>query len=308
MANQAGHHCRVCVTEYWFDADANLTLSLPGTPLWIAFTYSDMPEIAQIRNYFAPAGWFIPSLIVCQQVLILIPLADAFKSKPRRRPVSTATETASLTSTISHTSEKSAQELMRELKPKASMQALELSIEQNIEPLIVWAATKEFTAENAIFLREVRNWRKKWSSLKQVSTAQRRQMFNEASLIYFTLINPFTAETPINIEYKIFKVLQNLFAGMEYDPYMPRSKTPDDVKSPVTRENVICPWEETLSRPASMQSDITTFSTSSTSSIIPSEFREDIFDAAYESIKYLVFTNTWPRYVDAEMSSKASSP
>lgn len=267
-----------------------------------------MPEIEKIRSYFAPAGWFIPSLIVCQQVLILIPLADAFKSRPRQRPVSTATETASLTSTISHTSEKSAQELMRELKPKASMQALELSIEQNIEPLIVWAATKEFTAENTIFLREVRNWRKKWSSLKTVSTAQRRQMFNEASLIYFTLVNPFTAETPINIEYKIFKVLQNLFASVEYDPYMPRSKTPEDMRSPVIRENVICPWEETLSRPASIQSDITTSSTSSTSSIIPSDFTEDIFDAAYESIKYLVFTNTWPRYVDAEMSSKASSP
>ncbi|KAJ4325273.1 hypothetical protein N0V94_000797 [Neodidymelliopsis sp. IMI 364377] len=281
---------------------------LPGTPLWIAFTYSNMPEIVQIRNYFAPAGWFIPSLIVCQQVLILIPLADAFKSKPRQRPMSTATETASLTSTISATSQKSAQELFRELKPKASMQALELSIEQNIEPLIVWAATKEFTAENAIFLREVRNWRKKWSSLKVVSTSQRRQMFNEASLIYFTLVNPFTAETPINIEYKIFKVLQNVFAGMEYDPYMPRSATPDDIKSPVIRENVICPWEETLSRPASIMSDVTTSSTSSTSSIIPSEFTEDIFDAAYESIKYLVFTNTWPRYVDAEMSSKASSP
>lgn len=281
---------------------------LPGTPLWIAFTYSNMPEIARIKNYFAPAGWFIPSLIVCQQVLIIIPLADAFKSRPRQRPMSQATETASLRSTISASSEKSAQELFRELKPKASMQALELSIEQNIEPLIVWAATKEFTAENAIFIREVRNWRKKWSSLKVVSTSQRRQMYNEASLIYFTLINPFTAETPINIEYKIFKVLQNLFAGLEYDPYMPRSQTPEDTKSPVVRENVICPWEETLSRPASIQSDVTSASSSSMGSIIPSEFNEEIFDAAYESIKYLIFTNTWPRYVDAEMASKASSP
>ncbi|KAJ4333214.1 hypothetical protein N0V87_007769 [Didymella glomerata] len=281
---------------------------LPGTPLWIAFTYSSMPEINRINNYFAPAGWFIPSLIVCQQVLIVIPLADAFKARPRQRPLSHETETASLTSTVSASSEKSAQELFRELKPKASMQALELSIEQNIEPLIVWAATKEFTAENAIFIREVRNWRKKWSSLKVVSTSQRRQMYNEASLIYFTLINPFTAETPINIEYKIFKVLQNLFAGLEYDPYMPRSQTPEDIKSPVIRENVICPWEETLSRPASIQSDVTSISSSSTGSIIPSEFTEDIFDAAYESIKYLIFTNTWPRYVDAEMASKASSP
>jgi hypothetical protein len=266
---------------------------LPGTPLWIAFTYSSMPEINRINNYFAPAGWFIPSLIVCQQVLIVIPLADAFKARPRQRPLSHETETASLTSTVSASSEKSAQEL---------------SIEQNIEPLIVWAATKEFTAENAIFIREVRNWRKKWSSLKVVSTSQRRQMYNEASLIYFTLINPFTAETPINIEYKIFKVLQNLFAGLEYDPYMPRSQTPEDIKSPVIRENVICPWEETLSRPASIQSDVTSISSSSTGSIIPSEFTEDIFNAAYESIKYLIFTNTWPRYVDAEMASKASSP
>jgi hypothetical protein len=267
-----------------------------------------MPQVDAIRRYFAPAGWFIPSLVVCQQVLILIPLLDAFKSKLRLHPISSAEETASLTSTISGTSQKSAQELFRELKPKASMHALELSIEQDIESLIVWAATKEFTAENTIFIREVRNWKKKWCTLKVVSTAQRRQMFNEASLIYFTLIDPFTAETPINIEYKIYKVLQDLFAGMEYDPFMPRSTTPDDLKSPVRRENVICPWEETLSRPASVQSNISSSSSSSTGSIIPSEFGEDIFDAAYESIKYLVFTNTWPRFVDAEMASKASSP
>lgn len=31
--------------------------SLPGTPLWIAFTYSDLPQIRRINEYFAPAGW-----------------------------------------------------------------------------------------------------------------------------------------------------------------------------------------------------------------------------------------------------------
>lgn len=186
----------------------------------------------------------------------------------------------------------------KELKSKGSMQALEFSIEQNIEPLIAWAAAREFTAENCIFLREVRNFRKKWASLKVVTTAQRRQMFNEASLIFYTLINPFTAESPINIEYKIFKTLQNMFADIEFDPYMPRSKTPDDVKSPVTRDNVVCPWEDTLSRPASLDSNVTASSTSSTRTIVPSEFTEEVFDRAFESIKYLVFTNTWPRYVE----------
>lgn len=189
------------------------------------------------------------------------------------------------------------------------MQTLEFCIEHRIEPLIEWAASREFTAENTIFLREVRNFKKKWGSLRTVTTAQRRQMHTEASLIFFTLINPFTAEAPINIEYKIFKKLQRQFEGMEYDPYMPtRSRTPTDPLSPTARENVVCPWESTLDRPASIESNITASSTSSTRSIVPSEFTEEIFDPAFESIKYLVFTNTWPRYVEAELASNARSP
>ncbi|KAF1914506.1 hypothetical protein BDU57DRAFT_296334 [Ampelomyces quisqualis] len=278
---------------------------LPGTPLWIAFTFSQLEGVLKINNYFAPAGWFLPSLVVCQQVLILIPLRDAFKSRPRQRSSSTS-ETDSLTSKRSISSTKSSTVIFgKELKSKASMQALEFSIENSIEALIAWAASREFTAENTIFLREVRNFKKKWASLKIVSTAQRRQMFNDASLIYFTLVNPFTAETPINIEYKIFKTLQNTFSNVEFDPYMPRSKTPDDLRSPVMRENVVCPWEDTLNRPASLESNHTTSSATGTKCIVPSDFTEEVFDAAFESIKYLVFTNTWPRYVDAELCSKA---
>lgn len=283
-----------------------IVAGLPGTPLWIAFTFSQLDGVKSINSYLPPAGWFLPSLVVCQQVLILIPLRDAFKSRPRQHSISTS-ETESLTSTHSAVSAKSSTVIFsKELKSKASMQALEFSIENSIEPLIAWAAAREFTAENTIFLREVRNFKKKWSSLKTVTTAQRRQMFNDASLIYFTLVNPFTAESPINIEYKIFKTLQNTFSDVEFDPYMPRSKTPEALKSPVMRENVVCPWEDTLSRPASIESNHSTSSSASSSrSFVPSDFTDEVFDAAFESIKYLVFTNTWPRYVDAELSSKA---
>lgn len=279
-------------------------------PKYVSFVYErrvylniTVPHWSQ--EYRLTRCRFIPSLIVCQQVLIIIPLRDAFKSKPCQRTTSTS-ETESLTSTHStHSTKSSTVIFSKELKSKASMQALEFSIENSIEPLIAWAASREFTAENTIFLREVRNFKKKWCLLKIVTTAQRRQMFNDASLIYFTLVNPFTAETPINIEYKIFKTLQNMFSEVEFDPYMPRSSTPDALKSPGLRENVVCPWEDTLSRPASLESNRTTSSTASTRSIVPSEFSEEVFDAAFESIKYLVFTNTWPRYVDAELSSKA---
>jgi hypothetical protein len=205
--------------------------------------------------------------------------------------------------------EKSTTEIYnKELKSKSSMQALEFSIEHSIESLIAWAAAREFTAENCIFLREVRNFKKKWGAVPNITTAQRRQMFNEASLIFFTLVNPFTAETPINIEYKIFKTLQNTFSGVEFDPYMPRSKTPEDLRSPVSpvpRDNVVCPWEDTLSRPASIESDITTSSITSSQMHVPSDFNEEVFDAAFDSIKYLVFTNTWPRFV--ELAGKTPS-
>lgn len=290
---------------------------------------------------------FLSSLLVCQQVLIIIPLLDALNSPSRRTSISsfhTSTTTSTLTSvsTTSSTSSSFSSHnkkspriiLTKELKPKASMQALEFSIENALEPLIAWTATREFTAENTIFLREVRNFRRKWGALELVTTSQRRQMFNEASLIFFTLVNPFTAETPINIEYKIFRALQNTFSNVEYDPYMPSSssssnssasnkkttprKSSEKSNNPgphppsptitnanantAPRDNVVCPWEDVLERPTSFDSQGTESSTSSARSIVPSEFTEEVFDAAFESIKYLVFTNTWPRYVEAELS------
>jgi hypothetical protein len=245
-------------------------------------------------------------------VLILIPLRDAAKSPTKRRDSiapSTDADSLSLTSTPSATSHKSTHAVLsKELKPKASMQALEFSIEHSIDSLIEWTASREFTAENTIFLREVRNFKKKWSSLRTVTTAQRRQMHNEASLIFFTLINPFTAEAPINIEYKIFKKLQRQFEGIEYDPYMPQSRSSSNLMSPTPRDNVVCPWENTLDRPASFESSSSASSTASTRSIVPSEFTDGVFDSAFESIKYLVFTNTWPRYVEAELAGHVSSP
>ncbi|KAH7128448.1 hypothetical protein B0J11DRAFT_271401 [Dendryphion nanum] len=296
--------------HYWaWQTRLAIIAGLPGTPLWMAFTYSKLPAIAAINKYFSPAGWFLPSLVVCQQVLILIPLRDAYQSSSRRSSMSSTTTTDSLVAEKSFTLKKSPHVLFnKEMKPKASMQALEFSIEHNIESLITWAACREFTAENTIFLREVRNFKKKWATLTTVTTAQRRQMFTEASLIFFTLVNPFTAEIPINIDYKVFRALQRIFADVEYDPYLP-SEPGTAPQSPSARDNVVCPWEEVLDRPASFGSTASAISTSSTKSFVPSEFTEDIYDAAFESIKYLVFTNTWPRFVEAELNkTPISSP
>ncbi|KAF2492512.1 hypothetical protein BU16DRAFT_564963 [Lophium mytilinum] len=309
--------------HYWaWQTRLAIIAGLPGTPLWLAFTYTKIPAMLTINKYFPTSGWFLPCLITIQQVTFILPLWDAYKSalNPSRR-----TSTSSLTSHTSHISSSSS----ATLKHKGSMQALEYVIKHNIEPLISWAARKEFTAENMVFLREVRNFRQRWdrslehpqhqtqpspSSLgkeidkqpkagpSSITAQQRRQQFTEASLIFFTLINPFTAETPINIEYKVFRHLQSLFSSVVFDPY-----ECDTISEHSKRENVVCPWEDDALMLGGLLGRADSVKSESGMGIdhVPKDFEVGIFDAAFESIKYLVFTNTWPRYVEAERARGA---
>ncbi|KAF2815611.1 uncharacterized protein BDZ99DRAFT_457588 [Mytilinidion resinicola] len=304
--------------HYWaWQTRLAIIAGLPGTPLWLAFTYTKIPVMLTINKYFPTSGWFLPCLITIQQVTIILPLWDAYKSalNPSRR-----TSTSSLTSHISASSSAT-------LKHKGSMQSLEFVIKHNIEPLITWAARREFTAENMVFLREVRNFRQRWEHISEyiqpqtqtpptslgkqidgrteagpstISAQQRRQQFTEASLIFFTLINPFTAETPINIEYKVFRHLQSLFSSVVFDPY-----ECDAISEHSKRENVVCPWEDDALMLGGLLGRAESVKSESGIGIehVPKEFDVGLFDAAFESIKYLVFTNTWPRYVEAERAS-----
>jgi hypothetical protein len=55
-----------------------------------------------------------------------------------------------------------------------SMAALETQISKNLDPLLKWAAEREFSAENIVFLRAVRDFRKKWTMIaKQEQQRQR---------------------------------------------------------------------------------------------------------------------------------------
>ena len=46
-----------------------------------------------------------------------------------------------------------------------SMAALETQISKNLDPLLKWASEKEFSAENIVFLRAVRDFKKKWTMI-----------------------------------------------------------------------------------------------------------------------------------------------
>ena len=240
-----------------------------------------------------------------QLVSIIFPLYDAYKNKKTTRRAS------SIYSTSSNKS-----------RDIYSMAALDVQVQKNIEPLLRWASQKDFTAENVVFLKAVRDFKKRWelaAKKSELSPLQLRERYEEAALIYFSLINPITAKFNINIEFRIFAELEEMFRGLIYEPYV------DDVSTTSTSartENIVSPWMDII-RPGQSTScerlvnDVERLYPAPVTEIemvpgrdhrIPSRFTIDVFNKAFDSVKYLVYTNTWVKFIDAgETASIAES-
>jgi hypothetical protein len=145
-----------------------------------------------------------------------------------------------------------------------SMASLELQISKNLDPLLRWAAEKEFTAENIIFLRAVRDFKRKWfMALKRrgsLSVEAQRERYEDAALIWFKLVNPSTAKFNINIDYKTLKELEAHFEGLRYEPYdsddnSVRSQNSRDSTKTGKSDNLVAPWEDRDDRPKSLYSN-----------------------------------------------------
>ena len=132
-----------------------------------------------------------------------------------------------------------------------SLASLDYQIENNIEPLLRWSAQKEFTAENILFLREVRDFKRKWNAVTKrrgtLTPTQLRERYEDAAVIYFTLVNPLTAKFNININHKTYMELQALFSGLRYEPFDDgsdlasfNSQSTGSGKS----DNVVTPWAD----------------------------------------------------------------
>jgi hypothetical protein len=211
------------------------------------------------------------------------------------------------------------------------MSALENVLATDSHALLQFAATKDFTAENIIFLQQLRAWRTAWQHGAQeqtnLSDQTRAQLLHMAVEIYAEFVNEKTAEFPINIEGPIRARLDAVF---EHAVIASKRRS---------NENLIDPWNaaapsniseaDTLKQYAvsssihetnSSSSEALSFDTSEdkngilTSIICEPEDAFDcvdvhVFNAAEKSIKYLVLTNTWRKFVDAirEQSPKSSN-
>lgn len=209
-----------------------------------------------------------------------------------------------------------------------TMAALEKALAVNANPLLHFAATREFTGENIVFLMQVRDWRAAWNRAVRdfgtVTGQVKYRLFNIGVEIFATSVYTKTAEFPVNVEGKIRSSLEAVFGlavvGIKHvdenvvDPFnhhpltsivleppraLPSKFDYDASESRLdhsaytasdSQENFITPAKADLGVIPEVPE---------TAADIPAGFDEHVFDEAEASVKYMVVTNTWPKFVDS---------
>ena len=208
------------------------------------------------------------------------------------------------------------------------MAALDKALNVNPQPLLHFAATRDFTAENIIFLRQVRDWRAAWDAapryLDSITDQARNYLFRVGVDIYASRIDQHGADFPINVDHRTYRDLEAIFG-----PAVAKSK---NRRSEDSERTTIDPFNHHPSSDTSGPSfqmvaghdislDLRTIQALDQEVVFnahpavrplgamapPPEFGEHVFDAAEKSIKYLVLTNTWRKFVDGSQESVATA-
>ncbi|RYP39867.1 hypothetical protein DL767_001986 [Monosporascus sp. MG133] len=191
-----------------------------------------------------------------------------------------------------------------------TMLAMENALRNNPRPLLEFAALKDFSGENISFLSHVADWRRGWVSLTLDPPTLKYEQFIQAMRIYSHFISLECSQFPINISSRLGKELRETFdsaANMlnRREGTQLASATPFDSSGSSTELWKTSDLEGTLGE-ANLQSvmrmaDLTGDGRPDVP--IPDSFSQTVFDAAEGEIKYLVLTNTWPKFVHSGLES-----
>ena len=321
--------------------------------------------------------WLAPGIIVMQFVTIFFPVYETVTSRHQmRRTLSIikdwedSRKLFDSSPSDSHASEKpSFSPSWNVSSPRQAqlhtMASLEKALAINPTPLLCFAATKDFTAENITFLLQVRQWREAFANAPRVeddgvSNRELANLFASATDIYMANVSERTADFPINIESRIRTDLDNIFSRAVPErsaltrilPYQQQTQQSPaspvfDTSGKVSKFAIASHRSSTQqqqhpgmsNREDSSDSGITLKGGSGADSRkpgqlnvnlpqrpqaafphhpgvdplgkarakIPRQFNSRVFDAAETSIKYLVLTNTWQKFVRASTEMKRQS-
>ncbi|EGR47475.1 uncharacterized protein TRIREDRAFT_63981 [Trichoderma reesei QM6a] len=296
--------------------------SLHAAPMWLIALY--VPEMEAINHHFIPPQWIALSIWLMEIFTVFLPCWEVISHQAlcqetlntiaqwenNKTGVGKAIQSIKSKSTVvesfksgwksTHTSGKASS-----VESILTLSALEHVLQRNPEPLQQFSALRDFSGENIAFLTSVGDWKSSFPASvlnrnSDISEETRRELvrerFNRALRIYTDYISATDAAFPINISSVELKRLEAIFEQPARSTYGEKQGV-----------NAATPFDD-VSRP-----DSATSSTAEKEKVdgdgvqywgsIPDDFDQTIFDDAERSIKYLVLTNTWPKFVRDRRSS-----
>ena len=217
-----------------------------------------------------------------------------------------------------------------------TLSSMESALLVNPKPLLLFAALKDFSGENISFLTHINEWKAGWTIPsparvnflrkpeinRQADDMLRRRQFNLALRIYSSFVSLRYSEFPINISSVHLKELDMIFSepaakmnkctdhnaatpfddyddafkDLEHDAAMSRSTTVTSSHAMV--DIMSCPEQKHYSHVQALQLGHADDDLSADIQV-PTGFGPSIFDHAEASIRELVLTNTWPKFVNS---------
>ncbi|EEY17262.1 conserved hypothetical protein [Verticillium alfalfae VaMs.102] len=285
--------------------------SLHATPMFMIACY--VPAFQVINPYYPPSQWIHLSIMFFEIFTIIIPAIQVVQQRrmvKKSAELNAKWETSSQTTTLRTSTSIEGKNSNISLAEKASsfdyldeelgnrlltMAALDHVLNENPEPLQEFSALSDFSGENIAFLTRVTRWK---STLTHAVTEENNLiLYNRAMDIYVDFISMRDAEFPLNLPSQQLKQLEEIFEQST------RTVLGEAVVNPATPFDFPSPSHG--SRGQSDSKDDLLTETQYTGEI-PAAFSPAVFDAAQAHIKYLVLTNTWPKFV-AEMQSRRKS-
>ncbi|KAL7920398.1 putative GprK-type G-protein coupled receptor protein [Trichoderma austrokoningii] len=305
---------------------------LHAAPMWLIALYVDSMEM--VNRFWIPPQWIALSIwlmeiftvflpcweVLCHQALCqetLNTIAQWENNKTSGKTIRSFRSKSTIIESIK-TGWKSTNSSVKTSSVESilTLSALEYVLARNPEPLQQFSALRDFSGENIAFLTSVAEWKSSFpASVRNrngdVSEETRPELvrgrFNRALRIYTEYISATDAAFPINISSSELKKLALVFEEPARSMYGEKQAI-----NPVTPFS--CPeWNKPGSPDSSSEAPRSVSENESCSGDgvqywgdIPESFNHTIFDEASNSIKYLVLTNTWPKFVRAQRESMES--
>ncbi|EHK44472.1 putative GPCR GprK-type [Trichoderma atroviride IMI 206040] len=305
--------------------------SFHASPMWLFALY--FPDMEKVNQYWIPPQWIALSIwlmeiftvflpcweVLCHQTLrqeTLDTIAHWEKNKTLGKAIQSFKSKSTLIDSIKTRWTSTSSVKTSSVESILTLSALEYVLARNPEPLQQFSALRDFSGENIAFLTSVAEWKSSFPASvrnrsSDVSEETRRELvrerFNRALRIYTEYISATDAVFPINISSAELKKLALVFEEPARSMYGEKQAV-----NPATPFS--CPeWNKFGSADSSSEGPRSVSEHDSCSGDgvqywgdIPETFDQTVFEDAEKSIKYLVLTNTWPKFVRARRESMES--